>query len=83
MKSVKCGLKSLISSIVMGIVVYFLHMSLTNNMGSGTLSELITLLISAGVGASIYLILIYLLKIEELDWVIKIVKDKFVRSKDK
>jgi putative peptidoglycan lipid II flippase len=82
-KSVKCGLKALVASMVMGIVVYFLHISLANKMGSGTLSELITLLISAGVGASIYLILIYLLKVEELDWVIKIVKDKFVRSKDK
>ena len=83
MKSVKCGLKALVASIVMGIVVYFLHISLGNNMGSGTLPELITLLVSAGVGALIYLILIYLLKVEELDWVIKIVKDRFVRSKDK
>ena len=76
MKSVKCGLKSLVASMVMGIVVYFLHISLANKMGSGTLPELIALLISAGVGALVYFILIYLLKIDEVDWAIKAVKEK-------
>lgn len=81
MKSVKCGLKSLVASIVMGIVVYFLDKTLANTLGSGTLSELIALLISAGIGALIYLALIYIFKVEEVDWAIKAVKDRFVRSR--
>lgn len=82
MKSVKCGLKALAASIVMGIAVYFLNKFISIIMGSGTLAELITLLISAGIGALTYFILIYLFKIEEVDWVIEVVKDKFVRSKE-
>ena len=45
-------------------------------MGGGTISELIALLISAWVGVLVYFIIIYLFKIDEVDWVIKIVKDR-------
>ena len=82
-KSIKCGLKALVSSLFMGIVVYFINLSLSNRLGSGTLAELITLLISAGIGALTYFILIYLFKIEEVDWVIGIIKDKYVSYKNK
>jgi putative peptidoglycan lipid II flippase len=77
MKSVKCGIKSLVASLVMGVIVYSLDISLANKIGSGTFPELIALLISAGVGALIYFMLIYLFRIEEVDWAIKTVKEKF------
>lgn len=83
MKSLKCGFKSLAASIFMGIAVYFIDITLANIMESGTLSEFITLLISVGIGALIYFILIYLFKIEEVDWTIKVVKERFVKSKNK
>ena len=76
MNSIKCGLKSLISAAVMGVVVYFLNIVLAKNMGSGLVSEFIALAVSAGVGATIYFALIYLFKIEEVDWVIKLAKER-------
>lgn len=53
-KSIKCGLKSLVASAVMGIVVYSIYIALAKVMGSGTMMELITLLISVGAGALTY-----------------------------
>lgn len=76
MDSIKCGLKSLISAAVMGVVVYFLNIVLAKNMGSGLVSEFIALVVSAGVGATIYFALIYLFKIEEVDWVIKLARER-------
>lgn len=75
-ESVKCGLKALSASVVMGAVVYFLDGILARNISGGTFSELIALLISAGTGALVYFVLIYLLKIDEVDWVIKVVRDR-------
>ncbi|MCK9217055.1 MAG: murein biosynthesis integral membrane protein MurJ [Firmicutes bacterium] len=74
--SIKCGIKSLFASIVMGVVVYYLDMGLAGRMGSGTLPELIALLVSVGVGVLIYSVIIYLFRIEEVNWIIKVVKGK-------
>ena len=75
-KSVKCGIKSLVAAAAMGVVVYLLDSILAGNMGGGTISELIALLISAGVGVLVYFVIIYLFKIDEVDWVIKVVQDR-------
>lgn len=75
-KSIKCGLKSLVASAVMGIVVHSLYIALAKVMGSGTMMELIILLISVGAGALTYFVLIYLFRVEEVDWVIKVVKGR-------
>jgi len=74
--SVKCGFKSLIASLVMGISVYFLHNYLRQVLSEGRLMEFIALIGVVGVGAIIYSILIYLLKVEEVNWVVDIVKGK-------
>ena len=76
MKSVKCGLKSSIASAAMGIVVYFLYKVLGAKLGAGTIEDIIVLGISAGSGALIYFVLIYLFKVEEMDWLIKIVRNR-------
>lgn len=77
-QSIKCGLKSLVAASIMGVIVYLLDKTL--NLGNGTLSELIALLISAGVGAVIYLILICLFKVDEVDWAIKAVREKLKKT---
>lgn len=81
-KSIKCGLKSLVAALVMGVAVYLLDGMLAIKMGSGTLSELIALLVSAGVGVLIYFILIYLFRVEEAGWTIKAFKRKLKKSKN-
>ena len=75
-KSVKCGLKSLIASIMMGVIIYFLNSALTESDGDGTMLRLVVLLVSVGVGALIYFMLIYIFRIDEVDWIIKVVRDK-------
>ena len=80
MKSLKCGLKSLTASLIMGIVVLFLCSTLFLKIGSGTLPEIMCLLISIGTGALIYLILIYAFKTEETEWAIKLVKERFKKG---
>lgn len=79
-KTVRCGLKSLVASIIMGVVVYFLYGILAKNMGSDTISELISLVISVGMGVAVYFILIYILRIEEVDWAIKSIKDRLIKT---
>lgn len=76
-KSVKCGLKSLVASTIMGVAVYFLNSVLTGYIGNNTILGLAVLLVSAGTGVLIYFMLIYMFKIDEVDWIIKIIKDKY------
>ena len=75
-KSIRCGIKSLVAAIAMGIIVYFLDGILAKNMGGGTIPELIALLVSAGVGILVYFVIIYLFRIDEVDWIIKTIKDR-------
>ena len=49
-------------------------------MGTNGIYEFIILFISIGLGALLYFIIIYLLKIDEVNWVIKIAKEKALNS---
>lgn len=62
----------------MGIAVYFLNSAFTESFVNGTISRLVVLLVSAGAGALIYFILIYIFKTDEVDWITKVIKDKYV-----
>ena len=61
----------------MGFVVYFVYNAFDGFAYSGSIYEAVYLFISVGLGALIYSILIYFLKIEEVDWIIRIVKNRF------
>ncbi|NLP46843.1 MAG: murein biosynthesis integral membrane protein MurJ [Epulopiscium sp.] len=76
LKAIKCGLKALVASVVMGVGVILVYNHLIVYLGEGRLNEFITLITSIGVGGLIYLILILFLKIDEVDWVKNIVKEK-------
>ena len=76
MQSVQCGLKALGAAIIMGIVVYFLDRLLTAHMGTSSMGELLALVVSAGTGALVYSLLIYLFKIKEVEWAIGMVKTR-------
>lgn len=79
-KSIKCGIKSLGASITMGIVASLIYNILEKSMGTNGIYEFIILFISIGLGALLYFIIIYLLKIDEVKWVIKIAKEKALNS---
>lgn len=76
MKSLKCGLKSLFASVVMGVAVFFLYGSLEGLMGNGSLQQLIALIVSVAIGVVVYLVLIYIFKVEEMVQVMKVVKSR-------
>lgn len=64
--------KIFIASIVMGIIAILANRLLLNRIG-----ENIALIFSMGLGAVIYFALIYFAKIQEVDSLVKSVKEKF------
>lgn len=80
-RSIQCALKSLIAAIVMGVTVYFLDALLVKYIGIGTMKEFIALLISTGLGALVYFVLIYAFQIEELNWIIKAIRSRLTSSR--
>lgn len=72
-RSLKCGLKSLIASAIMGVLVYFLYGWLSGLTSGATLPLFGMLVTTALAGAVIYLAIVYLLKVDELSWIIGII----------
>lgn len=75
-KIMKTTIKSLISAIVMGIVTYIMYNVLANILGIGFIQETIALLVSIGIGALVYGVLVIVLKVEELSMITNIIKKK-------
>ena len=73
---IKTSIKSLMASIVMGIGVYFTYNFLFENLGSGFIQQIASIGIPVLVGIIIYAILVILLKVEEINMVLKILKGK-------
>lgn len=77
-KIIKTTLKSLISSVVMGVVTYFTYNTLENILGAGFIQEAISLFGAIGIGALVYGVLVILLKVEEVSIVTNIIKKKIL-----
>jgi putative peptidoglycan lipid II flippase len=75
-KLIECGLKALTASTVMGVVVYFLHIALHNALGIGFIREFTALFVTVGVGALLYFVIIYIMKVKEIEWIVNILKGK-------
>lgn len=76
-KIIKVSIKSLISSIIMGIISYLLYEMLNSILGIGFIKESIALFISIISGAIVYSILIILFNIEEVNIITNMIKNKF------
>jgi len=63
---INCGLKSLIASAIMGIVVYVVYSGICRTIGGSFILELISLLIAIVIAAILYFVLIYIFKVEEI-----------------
>ncbi|MGL6107508.1 murein biosynthesis integral membrane protein MurJ [Romboutsia sp.] len=66
-KILSTTLKSLIASVIMGIVTYFLYKYLNGALGLGTINEIISVGTSVLVGAIVYGIVVIVLKVEEVN----------------
>lgn len=75
-KILKTTIKSLISTIVMGIVTYFTYSSLANILGRGFLQEAVSLFGSIAIGIIVYGILVIVLKVDEISIIINQIKNK-------
>ncbi|WP_304340823.1 murein biosynthesis integral membrane protein MurJ [Metaclostridioides mangenotii] len=82
MKIVKTGLKSLVASAVMGLVAWFIYKELSVILGGGLVKEILSVSAASISGAVLYLIMITLMKVEEVDLVFDMVrkgKDKLIK----
>lgn len=59
-------IKSLISSIIMGVITYFSYTFIINSLSNGIINEIISLFISITLGAIVYGSLLLIFKIDEL-----------------
>lgn len=67
--------KSLIASVIMGIIAKTLYEVLVSQLSTN-----VSMIISAGFGAIVYGIIIYYMKIEEIDSLVVQLKQKFIKS---
>lgn len=78
--SIITGLKSLIAAGIMGVVIYLLHNPLRSVIGGGSIGGLVTLTITISIGALVYTLGVYLLRVKEISWLLGIVKRKLKGS---
>lgn len=72
--------KSLISSIVMGIITCIVYKIFSTSINLGTIGDLLVLLISIGVGAIVYLCMIINMKIDEVTSIMNVFKSKIKKN---
>lgn len=72
----KTTFKSMISTIIMGLVTLKLYEFLFDNIGRGSIETIVSLVCSVIIGVIIYGLLIFLLKVEEVNLIIDIVKKR-------
>lgn len=73
---IKTTLKSLISSVIMGVITYFGYHLISSIIGSGFIYELLSLFVAILAGAIVYAILVIILKVEEVNIIINMIKKK-------
>lgn len=69
-------IKTVVASLVMGVVTYFVYKFLFGILGLGFIQEAISLGVSIAIGGAIYLALIIVFKVEEVNMAIDMIKKK-------
>lgn len=72
-------IKTVVASLVMGVVTYFVYKFLFGILGLGFIQEAISLGVSIAIGGAIYLALIVVFKVEEVNMAIDMIKKKLKR----
>ena len=79
-KIIKTMIKSILSAIVMGVVTYFAYNMLSNLLGIGFIKEAVSLVVSVGIGAITYAILVVVLNVEEVNIITSMMKKKLNKA---
>ena len=74
-------IKTLISGVVMGIVTTIFYDFISNIVRGGMISQIVSLSTSVLVGVTVYFIGVVILKIDEVNQAISIIKDKFTTKR--
>ena len=77
-KVLKNLFKSMIASIVMGIVTKYVYTISSVYLGAGTIQDILTLSISIITGIVVYGVCIIVLKVEEMKIIIELLKTNIV-----
>lgn len=72
--------KILFSSIIMGFMVFIIYNFLIKSIGANSQGQLMGVIISSILGGVVYYITVYFLGIEEVDYIIDIVKRKIAKG---
>lgn len=72
--------KIIIASSIMGFIIYFINNIILIKLGSSTKASLISLLASLIVGSFVYFSTVYLLKFEEYNYMVDLIKQKLKRN---
>lgn len=71
--------KSGIAALLMGVTIYYFNMYLSNVMNNIIpIMYALRLFLTIGIGTVIYCIIIYIFKIEEINWIVKLIKNRLV-----
>ena len=79
-KIIKTTIKSILSAVVMGIITYFAYDMVSNLLGLGFIKEVISLVVSVGIGAITYAILVVVLKVDEVSIITSMMKKKLNKA---
>ena len=66
----------------MGVITIFVYKGMNNTLGLGFINEFISLFGSIGIGVIVYGILVIILRVEEINIIINIIKQK-INKKNK
>jgi putative peptidoglycan lipid II flippase len=75
---IKCGLKAGIASTIMGVVVFLVYHGLYKTLGMSKFYNLVSLLVAAGTGVIIYIVLCYIFGIKEVKIIFTKVRDRIM-----
>lgn len=78
-KIIKTAIKALIASIAMGVITGFAYNYINSILSSSLINEVVSLSIAVLIGAIVYGILILIMKIEEVNMVLDIIKKRIIK----
>ena len=73
--SLNIFIKSFTSSVVMGVVVYFVFKYSSMTLAGGKLYTLLSMIISAVAGIAVYFVFMIIMKVKEIDFFTDIIKN--------
>lgn len=77
-KILKATIKSLIAAIIMGFVTIFSYNNLSKVLDIGVINDIISLVISIGIGAFVYLVIVIILKVEEISFIKDLIRKRII-----